>query len=369
MKGKEIVFRVDASMEIGSGHVMRCLSLADALDANGANCRFICRKYPGNLIELIEKRGYAVLAMPNENIDLLLGSTDSEKGGLEHSHWLGDWRTDARQTIESLKSEIVDWLVIDHYGIDSRWESEVHANYKHLMVIDDLADRDHICEILLDQNFIDGMAERYVGRVPKNCACLIGPEFALVRPEFNIMRASSLAHRKNPALNRLLVFMGGSDPENETAKVIEGIKLAKRKWQHVDVVVGQAYPFLDNLKANIIDLGNITLHVQVSNMATLMAEADFSITAGGSVTWEKCTVGLPSFVVIVSANQIPIATSMHACGAQRTLGISSEMTSGYYASNLDALVIEEINSMIVSASKLCDGTGIKTIVEILEVGL
>jgi len=146
MTGQEISFRVDASLQIGTGHVMRCLTLADALKAAGASCRFICREHPGHLLGLIRQRGHAAIALPEIVVDLSPAAREHPFQPA-HADWLGaDWPTDAGQTQMALQGLVSDWLIVDHYALDARWESAVKTKYRKLMVIDDLADREHICD-------------------------------------------------------------------------------------------------------------------------------------------------------------------------------------------------------------------------------
>jgi UDP-2,4-diacetamido-2,4,6-trideoxy-beta-L-altropyranose hydrolase len=366
MDGKHISFRTDASLQIGSGHVMRCLTLADALTATGANCRFICREQPGNMLDQIRQRGHEAIGLPNGTSDDLSISTEHDTI-LAHAAWLGaDWKTDASQTLVALRDTPTDWLIVDHYALDARWELALKPHYRKLMAIDDLADREHVCHVLLDQNLVEGMAQRYVGKVPRNCTCLIGPTHALLRPEFNALRPVSLARRRVPVLDRLLIFMGGSDPTNETGKVVAGIKLSTRRWEHIDVVVGQSFPALQGLQEAVDTVLGATLHIQTSDMAQIMAASDLAVTAGGSVTWEKCTLGLPSLVVILGDNQRPIAAMVHELGAQRSLGVASDITPACYADALDAIHTHELSAMIGSASAICDGSGTQLVLKALE---
>ena len=366
MTGQEISFRVDASLQIGTGHVMRCLTLADALKAAGASCRFICREHPGHLLGLIRQRGHAAIALPGPVAKPSPGSREHPFQPA-HAVWLGaDGSTDAGQTRTILQGLVTDWLIVDHYALDARWESALKTTYRKLMVIDDLADREHICDLLLDQNLVDGMANRYRGKVPGHCVCLVGPQYALLRPEFSALRPASLARRKTPSLNRLLIFMGGSDPDNETGKVLDGVRLSRKPWEHIDVVVGESYSALQTLKETLANFPSATLHIQTPDMAKLMAAADLAVTAGGSVTWEKCILGLPSLVVILGENQRPIATMMHQQGAQRTLGMASELTPACYAEYLERIAVGELPTMIDCASKVCDGAGVERVLKILD---
>jgi UDP-2,4-diacetamido-2,4,6-trideoxy-beta-L-altropyranose hydrolase len=366
MIAQEVVFRTDASLQIGTGHVMRCLTLADALKAAGARCRFICRELPGHLLDLIRQRGHEAIALSSAACQSTAENSNDGTKQLAHAEWLGvDWRTDAVQTEAALYGQPVEWLIVDHYALDAHWEAALKSQYRKLMVIDDLADREHICDVLLDQNLIETMETRYRDKVPAHCTCLIGPPYALVRPEFNYLRPTSLARRQEPILDRLLIFMGGSDPEIETCKVIAGIQLSKKCWRHIDVVVGQGFPALHNLKASLATLPSTALHIQTPDMAKLMSAADLAVTAGGSVTWEKCALGLPSLVVILGENQRPIASMLHARGAQRTLGMNTDLSPACYAKYLDEVQTSDLAQMINCASTVCDGLGTQSALKAL----
>ena len=216
-----LAFRVDAAVHIGTGHVMRCLTLADAYRKQGGRCHFISRNFQGHLFDLIRSHGHIVHELPYlGDIDFDLKRTKRESS---YSLSLGcDWWVDAHQTRDILSKLRPGWLVVDHYGIDRQWEEVVELNNQRLMVIDDLANRRHICDVLLDQNVAKNINFRYQNRVPQECITLLGPKYAIVRPSFTELRAFSLARRTNPVLDRLLVFMGGSDPTNEIQKVIVG---------------------------------------------------------------------------------------------------------------------------------------------------
>jgi len=177
-----ICFRVDSSTIIGTGHVVRCLTLAGKLRAKGNDISFICRELPGNIIDQVLSAGYDVYRLPMTNYDDL-----SHKETENHQAWLAvDRPTDARQTEDILKSlgTAVDLLVVDHYALDISWEKEVREYCENLMVIDDLADRKHICDFLLDQNYYKNLEHRYDNLVPRACIKMLGPSYALLRPEF-----------------------------------------------------------------------------------------------------------------------------------------------------------------------------------------
>ena len=231
----KVVFRCDASILMGSGHVMRCLTLANELREQGADITLICRKHPGHLFDLIESSKHRLLRLPF--------AATSATGKLAHAHWLGATQEeDSKQTVEALKTiERVDWLVVDHYALDVEWEAAIRSYTKHIMVIDDLADRVHDCDVLLDQNLHRAeMETRYEKLIPPQCKKLLGPKYALLRPEFK--KARSNLKVRDGSVKRIFVFFGGSDPTNETGKALQAIQQLGRTDIAIDVVVGSTNP-------------------------------------------------------------------------------------------------------------------------------
>jgi UDP-2,4-diacetamido-2,4,6-trideoxy-beta-L-altropyranose hydrolase len=310
-----VAFRADASISIGTGHIMRCLTLADTLTADGARCRFICREHPGHLIEYIRERGYPVHVLPAQTGSRVQTSDDC-RGGPPHAHWLGEhWETDAEQTRSILREYRPDWLIVDHYALDARWERALRGSFGKLMVIDDLADRPHACDLLLDQN-LGRKAEDYTMLVPESCERLIGPKFALLRPEFAALREYSLERRRKPELKRLLVTMGGVDQPNATGKVLEALRACPLpNGCQITVVMGATAPWLEEVRECARQMPYSTdVVVNVDDMARRMAESDFAIGAAGSTVWERCCLGLPSVVVVLADNQKAIASALQTEG-------------------------------------------------------
>lgn len=344
-----VAVRVDASTWIGSGHVMRCLTLADALRANGAHVRIVCRQHQGHLAGLIRERGYAV--------DLLDPPPSSPLPGSGSEAWLGvPQQQDAAETVAVL-GDGVDLMIVDHYGIDREGETHLRAACRALMAIDDMANRPHDCDVLLDQNLVAAMDRRYAGLTPPSCRQLIGPRYALVRPEFARARPASLARRPAPRLDHVLIFMGGSDPDDDTSAALEGVYLAASSVRRIDVVVGQGYRGKERIAAMCAAHPGSRLHVQTPHMAALMADADLAITAGGSVSWEKCVLGLPSLVAVQAENQRPIAEALATAGAQVTLGPSAGLAAEDYARALSDLPCSDLGRMSAAAAAICDGEG------------
>lgn len=318
----KVVIRTDAALHIGSGHIMRCKTLADEMRRQGAEIQFVCREYPGNLISLLRDWGYSTssLPMPPTRVQSRDGNEDS------CAYWLGMTPAeDAAQTQEALEGVKPDWLVVDHYGIDTRWECLLRPYVDRIMVIDDLANRKHHCDLLLDQNLYAGMESRYNGFTPPHTELLLGPRFALLRPEFR--KARETLRDRDGEVRRILVFFGGVDRTQQTENILDVIEQFKRQDIMVEVVVGVNNPRTDAIRLRCAEIGNFHYHQQISNMAELMAAADLAIGAGGSASWERCAVGLPSILVSTAENQLETTASLEQAGAAWHLGWQEDVTA------------------------------------------
>lgn len=273
---------------------MRCLTLAAALKKRGAEIRVVSRHLPEHLQEMLAARG--------QEFVLLNGSPgEGISDGLTHAQWLGtSQHADAQDTIRALADQNWDWLVVDHYALDARWESVLRQTAKSILVIDDIADRKHDCDLLLDQNFYADMNARYTGKVPPHCGLLLGPRYALLREEFHDLH-DQIKPRTGP-VKRILVFFGGVDVDNNTDRALEALVNVGIPNLHVDVVIGAQHPFCDQLELKCAAHG-FSCHVQTDRMAEMMAAADLAIGAGGSATWERCCLGLPTLTICTADNQ------------------------------------------------------------------
>ena len=315
-----VVFRTDSSLGIGSGHVMRCLTLAERLRQQGAQVLFICRDLPGNVNTLIEQGGFELCCLPF-NKDL---STPLDWN--RHAQWLGSsWQQDAIETSKCLSGwgEPADWLIVDHYALDINWETELKSEFKKIMVIDDLADRRHDCDLLLDQNFFACFEMRYNDLVPDHCLKLLGPQYSLLRPDFSRVR-ENLRQRKG-VINKILVFFGGSDPTDETTKALEAFQLLNRPDIHVDVIVGIGNQKRAAVKALCDGLPQVSYHCQINNMAEMLADTDLCLGAGGSTSWERFAMGTPSLLIAVADNQEEHLRDLDRAGLVLSLGRSDQV--------------------------------------------
>ncbi len=287
-----VAFRVDATGQIGTGHFMRCLTLADALRKRGARIRFVSCGLPAYLSDMLATRSIEVAP---------LAAAEAVAGDLAHSSWLGASQVrDAQDSAAALADRDWDWLVVDHYALDARWESAMRNAAGQIMVIDDLADRHHDCDVLLDQNYYRDMQTRYHGKVPEKCRLLLGPRYALLREEFRELRAK--VKPRSGEVRRILMFFGGVDAGNYTGLAIEALSGLDIKGIEVDVVIGAQHPHRAEIEQACATQG-YACHVQTSRMAELMAAADFAIGAGGSATWERCCLGLPVLSLCTAENQ------------------------------------------------------------------
>ena len=329
---KKAVFRVDSSYEIGSGHIMRCLTLADAFKLKNVECIFICRKHSGNLINLIQKKGYLVCELPAPTDKWEIDVTQS--GHLPHSSWLGcTWQDDSKETIEYLAAINPDLLIIDHYAVDEMWEERANPFCKAIAVIDDLADRRHICHYLLDQNYYRNLDRRYVGLVPSDCKLMLGPKFCLLRSEF--LSQGIIPVKREGTLNRALVFFGGMDPTCQTQKVLEAFIALNIYDIHLDVVAGSGNQNLDVLTHLVKKLPRAKIYHQIDNMAELISSADIGFGAGGVAMWERCYLGLPTITVTFAENQVKTTEDMADLGAVWYLGDCRKFTSVNYQASIN----------------------------------
>jgi UDP-2,4-diacetamido-2,4,6-trideoxy-beta-L-altropyranose hydrolase len=305
-----VVFRVDSSKQIGTGHLMRCLTLADALSGEGADITFVCRSLPGDLGYLVKEKGFDLCLMPNEEED---NSNYEQRARI-------DWKTDVEKTkaILDQKQKDINWLIVDHYSLDYRWELQLRPYIQKLMVIDDLADRKHDCDLLLDQNYYENLTKRYDCLVPAHCQKLLGLKYLLLRQEF--IELARVLKQRDGKIKRILVSFGGSDPTNETVKALEAIRLLNRPDIDVDVVIGASNQQQEEVKQLCQTIPNTTFYCQVNYMANLMAKADLALAAGGTSTWERCFMGLPTITLAIAPNQLEALAAVATTGAIKNLG-------------------------------------------------
>lgn len=349
-----IMFRVDASYKIGSGHVMRCLVLADALKSQGCNVVFLSRLLDGNSIGLIMNRGFEVHVLAG-------GAAITNSVTME---WLGvSQQDDAVNTIENLKGKLVDILFVDHYSLDATWEALMRPHVASIAVIDDLANRNHDCDFLIDQNFRSDSCNIYKGLVPEACKTLMGLQYAILSHEYRTFR--TVISKKIGSVTRVLVYFGGTDWQNMTGLALKVLSQDEFRFLEVDVVVGSNYPFLLDLENLINKRSKTNIHRSLPNLAKLMSVADFAIGAGGTTTWERMCMGLPTLVISLADNQLPACESLQKEGLIDYLGSYNDVSDIQLTQYLRGRIgrPEENSNLSLRILEYVDGFGALRIVQ------
>ncbi len=337
-----ILFRCDASSLIGSGHIFRCRTLARELMRCGATITFLCRQQHGDLIELLSQ-DFEVLVLLEQKLLSCIGLEGREL----YQAWLGCTQdqdaTDCISAIIEAQITSVDWVVVDHYGLDATWEVQFlnHLRFgsnSKLLVIDDLADRVHVADLLLDQNFFGDIARnRYQSLVPEYCRQMLGPHYALLGNEYSQLH--SLVPPRTD-LRRLLIFYGGVDADNLTGRTLEALMHPALAHLSVDVVLGRQSLNRQVVIESIARRPHTTLHEPLPSLAGLIARADLAIGAGGATTWERACLKLPSLVVSTAANQVFFNEALNREGHLYLLGDSESVSVDLIQSKLLEIVAD-----------------------------
>jgi UDP-2,4-diacetamido-2,4,6-trideoxy-beta-L-altropyranose hydrolase len=373
----KVAIRVDASNRIGLGHLARCRTLAEGLRERVAGVHFVCRAHPGHQTDALRAEGYPVSALPAPPAQHMADG--------DYAAWLGVPQSrDAAETLAALAAAPAaagdgaaqagrlgpdclptDCLVVDHYGLDADWERALRPHVGRILAIDDLANRRHDCDLLLDQNYAENAAERYRGLVPAGTQLLLGPQHALLHPEY--ARARQGLAERDGRVRRVLVFFGGTDPQNLSGRALAALSDATLSHLAVDLVVGANNPHADSLAAQAAARAQTRLHGPRRHLADLMAAADVGIGAGGATTWERCCLGLPSLVVSVAENQRPSCSVLAAAGVIAYLGHWDQVTVATLRQALASLTAEPTSLQALSSAGLAlvDGHGARRVVAAL----
>lgn len=340
MLSRHVVLRADASPSIGTGHVMRVLTLASALVARGWRATLVARDLPPLLRQPVTKAGVDVIDLSSD------GGTGAELS--EFTEAIGD--------------EPITLLVADHYQIEASWFDALRSRATLLMAIDDLADRPMPADLILNQNLGAGRG-LYGANLLPGSILLSGPTFALVRPEFAELRR--IAQPRDGVVERVFVFISGADPHDVVARVVAALAPID---VHTDVVVGAAYQATARLRAIISQHPAMSLYVNVDDIAKLMARADMAIGAPSSASWERCTLSLPSVLITVAENQIRVADELVKARAAVSAGWHSRVTARSVRKIVSELREdqERVAEMSIAAGKVTDGLGVERVVSQIE---
>ena len=356
-----MLIRVDSSRIMGSGHLMRCLVLAESLRAQGYYSVFICRDYLENLISIIQDSQFPCITLPFYTTAL---KAPFDVGD-DYSKWLGvSQKEDAQETINIIKNMCIKLLIVDHYALDWIWESELRPYVQLLMVIDDLANRKHDCDFLLDQNFYLNALQRYENLLTDS-QTFLGPNYCLLKKSLLKIRYQRqiLGKIDSQLVSRVLIFMGASDNHNITLQIISAIK--DSGWEgHVDVVLGSLNPRKEFFQKECQNLGYF-FYFQPSNYFELLVQADLVIGAGGTSTWERCCIGLPTITISIAENQLRACQDLHQLGIIYFLGQCNEIRKINISESFLDLIRnqEKRKNMINKGLELVDGKGAERVTQ------
>jgi UDP-2,4-diacetamido-2,4,6-trideoxy-beta-L-altropyranose hydrolase len=370
---RKVFIRADASYILGTGHIMRCLTLANQLRQHACNVEFLSANCHGNLNTWIQQQGFQVYALPaaENGFDMVADSQYVIKllkqilNPDENAGSTPDNNPDNRAT--------TPLLIVDHYGIDSAWEQALLPVIKKIAVIDDLANRQHHCQWLIDQN-LNADSVRYKPYVPEDCQLLLGTQYCLIREEFTAQRAAGISPKEG-VMRHIVVSFGGSDPTGETLKTLKALDTLKNELEkdfseknflenspknqiQVSVVLGMRYQGKEQLTPYFNQPGYCFLE-NVTDMAQLLASAHLVIGAGGTSSWERCCMGVPAVVITVAENQQAISHALAEAGAIQHLGFHQAVDSSviYHAVKALFLQPDKLHVMSGNAFKLVDGEG------------
>jgi len=368
-----ILFRADASLQIGTGHVMRCRTLARELKRQGSAVVFLCRPQPGDLIGMLSEE-FDVLVLVSQAQDRIEMEADFiTPQRRKNDHWLGASQVqDARDCMDALAKrglQSIDWMVVDHYGLDDIWERTMLASIgvfgssPRLLVIDDLADRRHAADILLDQNRSGPMAVgRYAGLLPDYCRLLLGPQHALLTPEYALWQ-DFMPQRVH--LARILIFFGGGDTCELAAATIEALNRPDCSDLFLDVVHNHQADPQQLVNQAAARRPRTSVHNPLPSLAGLIARADLAIGAAGSTTWERACLGLPSLLLVLDHNQSMVAEEAEERGAALCLG--QQLNGERMAQCIRQQVPLVLQQMSQACVELCDGQGVSRMIRAMSI--
>ena len=358
---KTLIIRADATNVIGTGHVMRCLTLANELASRGWSVFFLMRSPNVNIVEAIKRAGHSVKLLGQRKQSAPDGAKTPP-----YTFWLNvSQEVDASETSKIVSELNANWVVVDHYALDQTWHRIVKKNCKNILVIDDLANRQLDCSILLDQN-LGASKHTYRKQVVSNCLYLMGPHYALLRREFQLWRSHSILRRAKGPIKDILITMGGVDASNYTLNILNQLEQSNFAEEcNFHVVIGSSFPYKNKLE-NFIKSSRLSISMMsdINNMAELMARSDLCVGAAGSTSWERCCLGLPTLTLSIAQNQNKIADALEQGG------IIIKSTLQTIRPDFDKIMKKEnpkqLKKLIDNSIAVCDGHGVSRVVYHME---
>jgi len=344
-----IVFRVDSSLKIGSGHLIRCLTLANQLSISGAKILFICSKFDGVMIDLIAKFGYQYKLI-NHSSEKNISQIDDATQTVSHA--------------QNFFNDLTSWIIVDHYKINIDWHRYIKKYIKKLMVIDDLADKNYHCDALLNQNYYKNIDSLYLDLIPNECKLLLGLDYVMLDPQYLTFKDKIRSRLRGN--KKLLIYFGATDSQNLTTLVLEILLGFNLKNLEMDVVLGSN----NQNKKQIYKLSgihpNINIYDSLPSLAELIFYADLGIGACGSTTWERLCLNLPSFILSIADNQHEMAKSLSDFSMIFYGGKSVNLKHEDLKKNLYKFITSiEINKILPYSKCIIDAKGTSRIVNFL----
>jgi len=333
------IFRVDASVVIGTGHVMRCLSLAHYLKTFGWVCHFGCTPITIQISTALVESGFNLIEVPEDPLK-------------------------QPEVLRQKFPQGISLLVVDHYELTVEFETACRPWARQICVIDDLAQHTHDADILLDQTYARSEQD-YTFLVPDKCLVLTGSCYALLRPEFARSRARSLSRRTSNkhGVKRIFVMVGGTDQFDATSLILDGIEESGIDV-FVDIVLGRGSRQLQKIRRRTETMSKTKLFVEPHNLVSLMIEADLAIGAGGMSSWERCCLGLPALTITTAINQLGVNTRLDRAGAVIHIGEYMNLNPSSIKTALCRICedTDRLYEMSEIAQRMSDGRGLIRVV-------
>lgn len=305
-----VVVRADAGVDLGVGHIVRCSALLQRLGVGPDSAVLLTRSVTPTVHQMVDEIGWQLR---------LLGDQVDEVA-------------DAAATLKVLDEfRDVDLLVVDHYSLGASWEQAVRGGVERLVVIDDLADRPHSCDLLIDPTLSDNRAAGYRELVDEDATLLLGPAYALLSPEYDHLAPGA----RNGEIHSWLVYLGGAIGRDDLATLLTAFQSLDDSESSITVVLGRAFARAETVKILAESLPRVSVVEWTDRMPELLLAADCAIGATGGAQWERCAAGLPTLTVLTADNQKHDAAAFEAAGATRHLGPLASMTIEDWRSALE----------------------------------
>ena len=341
----KIIFRVDSSLKKGSGHLIRCLTLAKELKKKNIDIKFLCREEEGNLIDLVKS---------SFNVDTLKSINFNEGVSIYEKELY-----DIENVTELLKNEKPNLTIIDNYNCNIEWEKTIAPFSSKIMVIDDFLDREHYCDIFLNQNILEN--DNIINISKKNTTLLLGPDFALMDPIYASHR--NLNKKRNKNISKIFIYFGGSDLYGLSYLTLKALTDKIFNEIEVDLVINENTAKLEKIYSISKFRPKTNIYNRLPHLANLMMKADLSLGSGGSTTWERLCLGLKSIVITSAENQVYFAKKLNSIGVINLLGDAKEVDENIIKSAIiDEIDKYELNNKSIAAMNICDGNGLSRVV-------